>query len=100
MCGFAGVFHPQGLLTDAQDTLKRMSCAIRFRGPDESSLVAEEKVAFAFRRLSIIDLTGGSQPKETDDGSVVGVFNGEVYNYRDLKETLSEESFETASELP
>jgi len=99
MCGFAGMFHPEGLFSEDRDKIKNMSQAIRFRGPDESSIHAEEKVAFAFRRLSIIDLAGGSQPKVSDDGSVKGVFNGEIYNYQALRETLAGESFETASEL-
>ncbi len=100
MCGFAGIFHPQGIVSEDRKTLGNMSEAIRFRGPDENSLVAEEKIAFAFRRLSIIDLSGGSQPKETSDGVVSGVFNGEIYNYRELKEEhLKGEDFETSSEL-
>ncbi|MBR5296176.1 MAG: hypothetical protein IKU24_06260, partial [Clostridia bacterium] len=60
MCGFAGMFHPQGLFAEDKSMLENMSRAIRFRGPDEESLVVEEKIAFAFRRLSIIDLSGGS----------------------------------------
>jgi asparagine synthase (glutamine-hydrolysing) len=99
MCGFAGIFHPEGLVEEDKRVLGNMSQAIRFRGPDENSLVAEEKIAFAFRRLSIIDLSGGSQPKESDDGRISGVFNGEIYNYRELKETLEGEMFETSSEL-
>ncbi len=99
MCGFAGMFHPEGLLSEQNEILSNMSQAIRFRGPDENSLVVENDIAFAFRRLSIIDLSGGSQPKESDDQKLSGVFNGEIYNYRELKETLKEESFETASEL-
>ena len=99
MCGFAGLFKPGGLLTEDQTELEQMSQAIRFRGPDENSLVAEDKIAFAFRRLSIIDLSGGSQPKETDDKSVCGVFNGEIYNYRELRDTLADETFTTNSEL-
>ncbi|MBR3837531.1 MAG: asparagine synthase (glutamine-hydrolyzing) [Clostridia bacterium] len=99
MCGFAGIFNPQGLVEEDRGTLAGMSQSIRFRGPDENSLVAEGEIAFAFRRLSIIDLSGGSQPKTSSDGRVTGVFNGEIYNYRDLKETLTDESFETASEL-
>ena len=99
MCGFAGMFQPGGLCGEDRENLSRMSHAIRFRGPDESSLVAEGEIAFAFRRLSIIDLSGGSQPKETDDGRITGVFNGEIYNYRELKETLQGESFVTSSEL-
>ncbi|MBR2616043.1 MAG: asparagine synthase (glutamine-hydrolyzing) [Clostridia bacterium] len=99
MCGFAGMFSPAGLSEECHSSLKGMSQAIRYRGPDENSLVFEEKIAFAFRRLSIIDLSGGSQPKESDDKRLLGVFNGEIYNYRELKETLPEEHFETASEL-
>lgn len=99
MCGFAGQFYPGGICDSDRDVLLKMSCAIRHRGPDEDSIFGEEKIAFAFRRLSIIDLTGGSQPKETDDGRFVGVFNGEIYNYRELKETISDESFQTNSEL-
>ncbi len=100
MCGFAGVFHPEGLVEEDRKMLSCMSEAIRFRGPDEESLVAEEKIAFAFRRLSIIDLEGGSQPKESADGVVKGVFNGEIYNYRELKEEyLGGEEFQTDSEL-
>ncbi len=99
MCGFAGMFRPDGIAERDRSTLRSMSSAIRFRGPDENSLVAEENIAFAFRRLSIIDLSGGSQPKESDDGKLLGVFNGEIYNYRELRQTLSEEVFETASEL-
>lgn len=99
MCGFAGLFKPGGLLTEDRGKLENMSQAIRFRGPDENSLVAEEKIAFAFRRLSIIDLSGGSQPKETDDKTLCGVFNGEIYNYRELRETLTDETFTTKSEL-
>lgn len=99
MCGFAGIFNPQGLAEEDRGTLAGMSQSIRFRGPDENSLVAEGEIAFAFRRLSIIDLSGGSQPKTSSDGRVTGVFNGEIYNYRELKETLTDESFETDSEL-
>ena len=99
MCGFAGLFKPGGLIPEDKTQLEGMSQAIRFRGPDENSLVAEKKIAFAFRRLSIIDLSGGSQPKETDDGAVTGVFNGEIYNYRELRETLKDETFTTNSEL-
>ncbi len=99
MCGFAGLYKPGGLIPEDRSELEGMSQAIRFRGPDENSLVTEEKIAFAFRRLSIIDLSGGSQPKETLDRAVTGVFNGEIYNYRELRETLSDETFTTKSEL-
>ena len=99
MCGFAGMFYPDGLTASSAPALENMSRAIRFRGPDEQSLAVEDKIAFAFRRLSIIDLDGGSQPKETEDRRITGVFNGEIYNYKELKEEVSDETFETSSEL-
>jgi len=100
LCGFAGLFKLSGLVEEDRKQLSEMSESIRFRGPDENSLVFEDKIAFAFRRLSIIDLTLGSQPKKTADGAVSGIFNGEIYNYRDLREKyFKEESFETNSEL-
>ncbi len=100
MCGFAGLFRHNGLTDQDRVDLSGMSESIRFRGPDENSLVFEDRIAFAFRRLSIIDLEFGSQPKKTPDGAVTGIFNGEIYNYRDLRaEFLSDETFETNSEL-
>lgn len=99
MCGFAGIYQKNGITEEDRETLGQMSESIRFRGPDENSIVFEDKMAFAFRRLSIIDLSSGSQPKKEDDGALEGVFNGEIYNYRELREELDGENFETNSEL-
>jgi len=69
--------------------LQRMCDAISHRGPDERGIYHREKnVGLAMCRLKVIDLSGGSQPIYNEDGSIVTVFNGEIYNYRELRESL------------
>ena len=65
-----------------------MNNAIRHRGPDGDGLFAHAGVGLGHRRLSIIDLAGGSQPIFNEDGSVAVVFNGEIYNYQALTSQL------------
>ena len=65
-----------------------MADKITHRGPDSEGIYTDETLAMAFRRLSIIDLEGGDQPIENEDGSKVLMFNGEIYNYRDLRREL------------
>ena len=65
-----------------------MMDTIVHRGPDSSGLMAREGMAFGMRRLSIIDLSGGDQPIENEDGTVIVVFNGEIYNFRQLRVEL------------
>lgn len=95
MCGFAGFFTgstPSGYQpdTDAQrrQVIKAMADRIIHRGPDQEDYYVDSQVALGFRRLSIIDLEGGSQPILNEDGSKVLVFNGEIYNYQALREEL------------
>ena len=77
-----------------------MAGAIIHRGPDESGYFADEGIGLAFRRLRIIDLATGSQPIANEDGNVVVVFNGEIYNYRELREELKSRGhrFSTSSD--
>jgi asparagine synthase (glutamine-hydrolysing) len=77
-----------------------MLWSIRHRGPDDEGTFVEGAVALGMRRLSIIDLAGGKQPITNEDGSVVVVFNGEIYNYRELTERLRRQghTFATASD--
>ena len=81
--------------------LTQMSAAIRHRGPDDSQYVGKDGFHIAFRRLSIIDLDLGAQPFTSEDGRFIAVFNGEIYNYRDLREPLRKEGveFRTNSEI-
>jgi asparagine synthase (glutamine-hydrolysing) len=90
MCGIYGVYYAdrQRLVADA--TLRAMGHAIRHRGPDESGLLVDGAFGFGMHRLSIIDLKTGHQPLGNEDGSVQVVFNGEIYNYRELARELVE----------
>ena len=85
MCGFCGF---TGEVVDRNQLLQHMADKITHRGPDSQGIYTDDTLAMAFRRLSIIDLDGGSQPIENEDGSKVLMFNGEIYNYRLLREEL------------
>ncbi|MBR6790220.1 MAG: asparagine synthase (glutamine-hydrolyzing) [Oscillospiraceae bacterium] len=100
MCGFVGMFNRDPSLNN-EGLLTQMSHAIRHRGPDESDYIVRDNFCAAFRRLSIIDLDNGSQPYTSPDGRFTAVFNGEIYNYRDLRAPLIEEGieFRTNSEI-
>ena len=87
MCGIVGVLDGQGRAVDAE-VLARMCESIRHRGPDEDGRYLAGHVGLAMRRLSIIDLAGGQQPIHNPDRSAWIVFNGEIYNYRELRERL------------
>ncbi len=87
MCGIAGIFkknnsQPNPIL------LNKMINSIRHRGPDESGLYIDDRVGLAHARLSIIDLTDGAQPIHNEDKSLWIIFNGEVFNYPELREEL------------
>jgi asparagine synthase (glutamine-hydrolysing) len=87
MCGICGLATADGISPD-RETVERMSRTLRHRGPDSDGLHLRGPVALAARRLSIIDLEGGTQPVANEDGSVVVVQNGEIYNFRELKREL------------
>lgn len=100
MCGINGIISNHNK-PDLASRIGRMDDLIFHRGPDEDGVyVDDEKVAFGMRRLSIIDLTHGKQPIKNADGSLVIVFNGEIYNYRVLKQALQNKgvSFNTSSD--
>jgi asparagine synthase (glutamine-hydrolysing) len=87
MCGICGLATADGVTPD-REMVERMSRTLRHRGPDSDGLHLRGPVALAARRLSIIDLEGGSQPIANEDGSVVVVQNGEIYNFRELRREL------------
>lgn len=94
MCGFVALFGDKPL-TDVQvNRVKEMSTLIGHRGPDQHGFFAEENVCFSFNRLSIVDYESGSQPMTYDDDNYVIVFNGEIYNYIELREMLIEKGVE------
>ena len=87
MCGIAGIARREPRGTCAE-TLGRMAASIRHRGPDGFGLFLGPRVGFASVRLSIIDVVGGAQPLGNEDGRIVIVQNGEVYNYIELRREL------------
>ncbi len=90
MCGLTGIFYGgAGGGTVDPALLKRMTDAIAHRGPDGEGFHIEPGVGLGHRRLAIIDIGGGAQPMSTSDGRVVVVFNGEIYNFRDLTADLT-----------
>lgn len=84
MCGITGIFDTRGGSDISRAVLQRMNDSQLHRGPDEGSLHIEPGVGLGHRRLSIIDIATGQQPLFNEDGSVVVVFNGEIYNYQEL----------------
>ncbi len=93
MCGIAGFIESNSsgahLVADEKTTvLNRMCQVIRHRGPDDQGIFVKNNVALGMRRLSIIDLAGGHQPLSGCDASVTVVFNGEIYNFRELQKEL------------
>jgi asparagine synthase (glutamine-hydrolysing) len=84
MCGITGVFDTRGKRDIDRAVLNRMNESQHHRGPDEGSVHVEPGLGFGHRRLSIIDVSTGQQPLFNEDGSVVVVFNGEIYNYQEL----------------
>ena len=99
MCGIAGFFSDKSReVTEAN--LERMLERIRHRGPDGEGRYIDDKIALGHRRLSIIDLEGGSQPIYNEDGTKVIIFNGEIYNYQDIRADLLDKghTFSTATD--
>ncbi len=88
MCGIAGIVAPPGRAVDP-DRLRAMTAVLRHRGPDADGFLVQENVGLGHRRLSIIDLSAAAdQPLFNEDGTVAVVFNGEIYNFRELRAEL------------
>ncbi|MBO5253464.1 MAG: asparagine synthase (glutamine-hydrolyzing) [Clostridia bacterium] len=87
MCGFAGFINNFGTF-DREEVIHAMADRIIHRGPDDAHYYVDEDISLGFRRLSIIDLEGGRQPILNEDGSLVLLFNGEIYNYQSIREEL------------
>ena len=85
MCGIAGFTNK---ISNADEVIEKMMEAIKHRGPDSGGKHVDSGIALGFRRLSIIDLSTGSQPLYNEDRSLVLTFNGEIYNYRELRDEL------------
>ena len=89
MCGIAGILYNDSHALPDRQLLHGMAGAIKHRGPDAEGVWFGKGVALAHRRLSIIDLAGGGQPLSNEDDSIHVVFNGEIYNYPELRSNLA-----------
>lgn len=100
MCGIAGFIDNAHTFASAEIRIDAMCKVIRHRGPDDQGTWIGDGVALGMRRLSIIDVAGGQQPIFNEDQSIVVVFNGEIYNYQQLKQVLQQRGhrFQTNSD--
>lgn len=99
MCGIVGIAYQKARLIE-REILEKMNAAILHRGPDEDGFYVKENVGLAMRRLAIIDLSGGQQPIYNQDKTKAIVFNGEIYNFQELRADLEKDghSFYTNSD--
>jgi asparagine synthase (glutamine-hydrolysing) len=88
VCGIAGIFDYTGHKGCDRAALIDMLAAIQHRGPDDRGVLIAGNLAMGMQRLSIIDLEGGKQPISNEDGTITVVYNGEIYNYLELRENL------------
>jgi asparagine synthase (glutamine-hydrolysing) len=100
MCGICGIVSAQSEAPVDARTLAGMCAALAHRGPDDEGVFISDRVGLAMRRLSIIDVQGGQQPLSNEDGTIHVVYNGEIYNYRQLRAELERlgHRFATASD--
>lgn len=88
MCGICGVYNGVSQEPVSSYTIERMTQALAHRGPDDSGLYLDGALGFGFARLSIIDLSGGHQPMCNETGDIWIIFNGEIWNYQQLRQEL------------
>jgi asparagine synthase (glutamine-hydrolysing) len=98
MCGICGFYEYKTHKPADPEILSDMLRILHHRGPDDSGVHFDKDLALGMRRLSIIDLSGGKQPISNEDGSIVTVFNGEIYNYRQLRDELESRGHTLATE--
>jgi len=88
MCGITGYLHLESERSSSLELVKKMTDEIIYRGPDAEGFYVKNNIAFGHRRLSIIGLESGGQPMLSDDNQIIISFNGEIYNYIELREEL------------
>ncbi|MBU2224933.1 MAG: asparagine synthetase B, partial [Gammaproteobacteria bacterium] len=98
MCGIAGIYFPTSQQQPDAAVLRQMNDSQLHRGPDAGDYFFAPGVGLAHRRLSIIDLDGSPQPMRTPDNSVCVVFNGEIYNFKELRAELQAKGYQFISQ--
>ena len=98
MCGIAGLFHADSGSEVSTEVVARMAAVLHDRGPDHAGVYVRGPIGLAAQRLAIVDPAGGAQPMRNEDGSVAVVFNGEIYNFRDLRAVLRTHGYRFTSD--
>ena len=88
MCGISGIVYRDRERAVCAEDLRKMCAALLHRGPDEEGFFISANVGLGIKRLNVIDLVTGNQPISNEDGRIWVVFNGEIYNYRELRQQL------------
>ncbi|HRS09292.1 MAG TPA: asparagine synthetase B, partial [Bacteroidia bacterium] len=97
MCGITGIYGMSS--GQSSSSIRLMNNAISHRGPDDEGYYVDEQVALGHRRLAIIDLSpAGHQPMHSNDGNLEIAFNGEIYNFNDVKKLLTGYAFKSGSD--
>ncbi|TPR19307.1 asparagine synthase (glutamine-hydrolyzing) [Apilactobacillus timberlakei] len=96
MCGFCGYVNQSNI---SSDTIEKMSDRIKHRGPDDEQYFQDDNISMGFRRLSIIDLAHGGQPLFSKDKKKVLTFNGEIYNYKEIRTELKHMGYEFKTDV-
>ncbi|MBN1823330.1 MAG: asparagine synthase (glutamine-hydrolyzing) [Endomicrobiales bacterium] len=94
MCGIAGIYSYKGRYGESRAVIEKMTEALRSRGPDDKGFYEGDRIALGFRRLSIIDLVTGNQPMHNEEKNIWVVFNGEIYNFIELRDELQRKGHE------
>lgn len=98
LCGFVGFFTDEEIRNTDIENIKKMNSMIQHRGPDDEGLYSSNNILLGFRRLSIIALDSGKQPFSYDNNNYHIIFNGEIYNYIELREKLINKGFEFSTD--
>src|SRR3989338_8019233 len=91
MCGIAGIIGQE--IQNKEKIIGHMTAKIFHRGPDDDGFFVDGFVGLGMRRLAIIDLNTGKQPITTEDGKLIIFFNGEIYNFKELREDLANKGY-------
>jgi asparagine synthase (glutamine-hydrolysing) len=94
MCGICGIMYFEGGEPGSGEIIRKMASTLVHRGPDSDGFYTKQDISLGHRRLSIIDLTTGDQPMFNDDRSIALIFNGEIYNYLELRTELESDGFD------
>ncbi len=88
MCGFCGIYEPTGTAGVDPTLLRQMTGLMAERGPDAEGFWSDARIGLGHRRLTVIDLAAGEQPVYNEDRSILVMFNGEIFNYQELRQDL------------